>query len=715
MALDTVAAGGPAPAGMNDALQRLRRMRLRLAPHIQLGSVRQNNRLVYRAHDPVGGRTTELSPVAAELLLACDGRHALGDLIRLMQLRLPGLDDRAMAEEVLAIVGAAEAGGLLLPLERRGGGFPAPVVPSLFWRMLRNPLFARFSLFNPAALFERLTPLANVLFSPLGLVLWLAIVGTGASLAFANWDVLYARAQQEALAGHNLIWLAVLFPVVKVLHETGHGLATTRWGGQVRDLGLSLMVFVPIPFVDCSDSAFFVRRRQRVLVAAAGMMVEFVIASFALATWLVSTNDIVRIVAFNIMVLTSITTVLFNANPLLRYDAYYILSELLGIDNLGSKAQAMIAGWARRLFLGDLAVSMPARPPFETLVLLAYGIGSLCYRFVLVFAIVAGIFPRFFALGFVLAGWAALSMIVMPVGKRAMAIYHYVEKAEPPARRRVLRRGVVLLAGLLVVLLVPVPYAVVADGSIRLPPESAVRAAGSGVVDSLPRGLSGSVAAGETLVVLSNPVVVAQLKTDQATLVSDTRKYQALLASDLAQANLAKSDMDVAAGEVADDQRDVAALLVKSPGAGRLEIAEGITPGVYVDEGGEIGAVLDDNGPRTATVLVAQEDADLINSRLASIAVRPVSPQSPVHTATMAREYVVAVQQPQAQKNIAPPPPESRFAFELNVAGGQDLAYGTAVKVRFDLGFAPLSVQGWRGLRIWYEKLMLSRYINETS
>ena len=125
--------------------------------------------------------------------------------------------------------------------------------------------------------------------------------------------------------------------------------------------------------------------------------------------------------------------------------------------------------------------------------------------------------------------------------------------------------------------------------------------------------------------------------------------------------------------------------------------------------------MLDDSAPRTATVLVAQEDADLINSRLSSIAIRPVAPDSPVHGASLAREYVVAVRSVPAQKNAAPPPLESRFAFELNVANGESMAYGSAIKVRFDLGYAPLALQSWRALRIWYEKLMLSRYINETS
>ena len=114
---------------------------------------------------------------------------------------------------------------------------------------------------------------------------------------------------------------------------------------------------------------------------------------------------------------------------------------------------------------------------------------------------------------------------------------------------------------------------------------------------------------------------------------------------------------------------------------------------------------------RSATVAVSQEDADLINSRRAGIAVRPVGNDSLVRPATLEREYVVTTQRKQNGKAVGPK--ESRFAFELGVASAADLPYGQALKVRFDLGWAPLSVQVWRSLHIWYEKLMLSRYIND--
>lgn len=712
MALDTLSLDGDLSAPPSDTVRRLRAMRLRLASHVTLGSVRQRNQLVYRAHDAVGGRTTELSALATELLLLCDGRHALADLIDVVRARRPEFTPQQATEEVFAIIGAAEAGGLLLPVEQKAGGLQIPAPPSLLWRTLKNPLFARFSLFNPSALFNYLAPLANALFSPLGFVIWLLVVASGAALALANWGDIVAHAVDQGLAAHNLVWIILLFPLVKVLHEAGHGLACKRWGGEVRDFGIALMVFVPIPYVDCSDSAFFVRRRQRIIVAAAGMMVEFVLASLALAIWLVSTDELTRVLAFNLMVLTSVTTVLFNANPLMRYDAYYILSELLGIDNLASKSQALIGGWARRVFLGQrtAAVSLSL---FETLILFVYGVGSFCYRIFLVFAIVVGIMPRFFFLGFVLAAWTAGSMVVVPLSKRSVAAFAYLKKAEPPARHRALAGGGVLLVAATLLLLVPLPYAVVADGAVRLPPEAVVRTVEAGVVATLPAGQAGEVISEAPLLLLVNPLLDAELTASRATLVSLERRHQALLASNLADAALAEADMRVTAGDVADGERRAAELIVRSPGSGRFEIAEGIVPGVYVEEGAAVGVVLGRSAQRTATVLVSQEDADLIISRLSSIAVRPVGTESKVRPATLEREYAVTVQR--QQNGTAQGPVESRFAFEVGIASADDLPYGQALKVRFDLGWAPLSEQIWRSLHVWYEKLMLSRYISEVA
>lgn len=717
MALDTVALADEAALAAeraSDVVRRLSGLLPRRAPLVRMGSVRQNNRLVYRAQDRTTGRTIELSPLAAEILVACDGRHNLADLARIAQSRLDLDDPRAAANDVLGVLSAAEANGLILPLERKPGGFAASATQSLLVRTLKNPLFARFSLFSPAPLFDRLLPLANALFSPVGFIVWLAIVGAGAALALANWSELTAHAADQGLAAHNLVWMLVLFPIVKVLHETGHGLACRRWGGEVRDFGISLMVFVPIPYVDCSDSAFFVQRRQRIIVAAAGMMVEFVLASLALCVWLVSTDEIVRVLAFNVLILTSITTVLFNANPLLRYDAYYILSELLGIDNLSTKAQALIGGWTKRAFLGDAAGELPSLPLHEAVVLLVYGVLSFCYRVFLVFVIITSLLPRFFLFGVILSAWAAIALIVLPLRKQLVTASASLEKLPPDARKRLVVRGGLLAIGVVALLAIPLPYAMVVDGHVRLPPDSLVRASEAGVVESLPQGLAGDVAAGDPLLNLGNPLLAAELRSNEATLVSQQRKHQALLASDLAQAALIAADLSVTEEDIADAELRVARLVIRAPAGGRFELAQDIRPGTYVEEGDRIGLVLDAAAPRLVTVLLAQEDADLVGSRLVGAAVRPVASPSRTRPATVRREYVVVQERP-GPTPTAQPLVETRYGFELDVEDGADLPYGQAMKVRFDLGAAPLAVQLWRSATIWYEKLMLSRYINQGS
>ncbi|RUT30262.1 hypothetical protein EMQ25_13180 [Arsenicitalea aurantiaca] len=722
MALDSVspAALGAAPAASSSSdaearLERLRGLRPRLAPYVRIGSVRQRGRTVYRAHDRLGGRTLELTPLAAELLLACAAGRTVFELSRIAGARRPEAGAAAVSEQVLQILGAAENHGLLLPLERRAEGYAPIAQPGLLMRTLKNPLFARFSFFNPDPLIERLAPLAHLLFSPPALIAWLAMVGFGVYLAIGNWDELFAYGATHALAPGSLVWMAVLFPLVKLLHELGHALACKRWGGEVRDFGTSLLVFMPIPFVDCSDSAFFVRRRQRIAVAAAGMMVEFVLAFGALIVWLVSTDDFVRLIAFNTMVLTSITTIAFNANPLLRFDAYYILSELIGMDNLGTRAQALIGGLSRRIFLGDANAPAIMPPPGERIVLLLYGLGSTAYKFFIVFFVVINVFPRFFVFGVVLAAWGAMSMIVLPLAKQARTTADYLKKADGAVRVKVLTRaaiGLVLLGGLL---LVPLPYAVVADGAVRLPPESVLRSGGAGIVTALPRGVAGEVAAGEPLVLLDNPLLHAELNARRAGRVSQERRYEALLASNMAEAGLLAAELAFAAEDIASAEDAVARLVVAAPATGRFELADALEPGIQVEEGDPLGVVLPPTDTRTAIIVVSQEDADLIGSRLEGVTVRPVRTQSVTRPARILRDYHLSVAPPPDAAPGAPPPPvlEARFAFELEIDAGADLPYGQAMKARFDLGLQPLSLQLWRSLNIWFEKIMLSRHMNQ--
>ena len=106
---------------------------------------------------------------------------------------------------------------------------------------------------------------------------------------------------------------------MKALHELGHSYAVKRWGGEVHEIGIMFLVFMPVPYVDASESAGFQSKWQRAFVGAAGILVEIFLASLALFIWLNAEEGLVRAFAFNVMLIGGVSTLFFNGNPLLRF------------------------------------------------------------------------------------------------------------------------------------------------------------------------------------------------------------------------------------------------------------------------------------------------------------------------------------------------------------------------------------------------------------
>src|SRR4029453_15263321 len=187
---------------------------------------------------------------------------------------------------------------------------------------MMNPLSFRVPLFDPDALLERMAPLARAVFRPSLAVVWAIVVLAALLSVLSNWDAIRSFAAVHMLTPRYLLLLWLCYPVIKALHELGHGLAGQAGGGDVREMGLSLLLLVPVPFVDASAASAFPEKHRRVIVGAAGIMVELFLAALAAFLWLHVTDGPVRDIAFVVMLVGGMSTVLFNGNPLLRFDGY---------------------------------------------------------------------------------------------------------------------------------------------------------------------------------------------------------------------------------------------------------------------------------------------------------------------------------------------------------------------------------------------------------
>ena len=156
-------------------------------------------------------------------------------------------------------------------------------------------------------------------------------------LAGVHWPELSENLADRVLAVENLLVMWLCFPVVKFLHELGHAYAVKNGGGEVHEMGIMLLVFTPVPYVDASAASGFRSKWRRALVGAAGMLTEILIAAVFIVVWVAAEPGWLRAIAFNVGLSAGVSTVIFNANPLLRFDGYYILSDLIEVPNLGAR------------------------------------------------------------------------------------------------------------------------------------------------------------------------------------------------------------------------------------------------------------------------------------------------------------------------------------------------------------------------------------------
>ncbi len=224
-----------------------------------------------------------------------------------------------------------------------------------------NPLAFRVPLFDPDKMLERLAPLGRALVHPAAVVTWMLVALLGVLSAASNWDAIRSFAAVHMLTPRFLVLMWILYPLVKVVHELGHGLAVKAWGGEVREVGISLLVLVPVPFVDASAASAFPEKHRRALVGAAGIMIELFLAAVALFLWVNVEDGLVRDMAFVVMVIGGVSTVMFNGNPLLRFDGYFVFADLLEIPNLGSRSKEYFGYLVQRYVFGVDELQSPGK------------------------------------------------------------------------------------------------------------------------------------------------------------------------------------------------------------------------------------------------------------------------------------------------------------------------------------------------------------------
>ena len=388
------------------------------------------NRQVYQGQawwvvkDPISLHYFRFRPEEYALLDMLDGRTSLDALKEQFEARFP--PRRITVDELSRFIATLHRSGLVIG-DRPGQG------PQLFerrrqriWRewmaWLANIMSMRFRGIDPDWLLERLDPWFGWLFSPPAIAAALVFVASALLLVLVNFDVFRAKLPEfhQFFAAGNWLYLAVALGVTKILHEFGHGLSCKHYGGECHEMGMMLLVFTPCLYCDVSDSWMLPSKWKRAAIGAAGMYVEVIIASIATYLWWNSHPGVFNQLCLDVMFVSSVSTILFNANPLLRYDGYYILSDVLEIPNLRQKANTILQRLASRWCLGIKQQDDPFLPQRNLGLFALYAVASSLYGWVVtasIFLFVWNVFKpyRLEVLGQILALGAVWGLVIRPL------------------------------------------------------------------------------------------------------------------------------------------------------------------------------------------------------------------------------------------------------------------------------------------------------------
>lgn len=373
-----------------------------------------------------------------------------------------------------------------------------------------NPLFIRLPGIDPDPFLGWLYPKLQWLFSPVTAFCGFTIVLLSVLAMLSQADSWQSRTPAVSsmldLTQLPLLLLAVAF--AKVLHELAHGLACKHFGGEVHEMGLALFLLTPCLYCDTSDSWMLPRRQHRMLIAAAGMIVEVCLASVAGIAWCLLSEGIVRDQCFYILIACSVSTLAFNLNPLLRYDGYYILADWLNTANLWARSRAVVTGLAIRLTTGVAAPVEHGLPATAILGLLCYGLLSIVYRwFVLgvalwfIYRIASAHDVPAFGVGFCLV----VGVISMVAAVRPPLQFFSVPGRLAAVRgMRVGLSGVLLGGVLLAVCYLPLPIRISAIAVVSPSDDALVFAQTTGILTKSHVVEGQAVAQGQLLVELQN-------------------------------------------------------------------------------------------------------------------------------------------------------------------------------------------------------------------
>jgi putative peptide zinc metalloprotease protein len=692
---------------------RISELHPQLRSHVQLERHCYRSEIWYVLKDPLTGRNHRVNSSAYHIVGRLDGRRSVQEIWDACLERLgDAAPSQAEVIELLGTLGDAE----LIQTEANAD------MAQLFAKREKrakaknnqrlNPLAFKVGLGNPSSLLDSFVPLFSAVLKPTAALIWFLLVAV--SILFAATSVTEIQTYSHLHLSNPkmviLMWFA--YPLAKLLHEFAHGLAVRSWGGEVKEFGVTLLAFFPVPFVDVSSASGFRSKTQRVFVSLIGVMSEVLLAVFAFALWSNVSDGLLREFCFALMVTCTLSTLLVNGNPLMKFDAYYALSDQLETPGLAQRSQAILLHLGRRFILGVEKDSPPAVASGEFFWLVTYGISSALYKVVVSIAMASWIASFSFVLACAFVIWTSWALLIKP----AIGLGKFLFASPVITARTRAFAGTALVSATVAVLVgwIPVPHSTQSEGVVWVPEQSKLRALTEGFVQKMLVADQAIVKVGDPILQLDDPVLRADMLRAQARLDALQSNYQLALSRSTSDVGPLFDDINRLKSELERYESRIDLLTLRASTSGKLALARASDlPGGFLAKGTLVGHVIEP-GKTIVRAVLTQSDVGLVRDRVLGIEVKLVEQDLVSKSATIlnqtpasTRELPSAALGEKGGGTFSTDPADEQgirlqlpvFVVDVQLDDEPLKRIGGRAWVRFDHGAQPLAMQWLRGAR----------------
>ncbi|MFO0923883.1 MAG: HlyD family efflux transporter periplasmic adaptor subunit [Pirellulales bacterium] len=417
----------------------------------------------------------------------------------------------------------------------------------------------------------------------------------------------YTRMSINLFVPDSICWWFAAWLIMKTLHEAGHAVVCVKHGSSLRMAGLAFFYLAPVPYVDTTDMWRLGNRYSRLYCASAGVFTELTVASLGLLACSLIDNHAIQYLCISLATLGTISTLVFNGNPLARFDGYYVLADLLDRPSLWTDGRL-----AARQFFRFITLSGRAQPNASWWILAVYGIVCILYRWVVMIGLAWGAWTTWQGIGLILMGVAGYFWFVAPWIKRFKQgglQWNYREYLQGWTFQRASASGLLVVLSIAAILMIPSPFQPMSPGIVTLNDPVVIRSECDGILQKVFAHDGESVEEGMTLATVENHQLHMTLQKLRIELeMSDERARACRAEMRMAEMQSEQAKSESLRKQIEQVEKQVQSLEPIAPRSGRF-VSRQITnrAGQFLKSGEPIGTIIA-NDRLEVQVSIAQVD-----------------------------------------------------------------------------------------------------------